>query len=103
MGGIVKLTTLAAHLNAAVARVLTATRMSAFAVHMVGFAARAAYLLGSYYPSLEGIYLAFTNAGYGASLINVFLVTAVWCVPHLTVVSLVYVQLRNSGCACTIA
>ena len=49
------------------------------AVRVVGFAARAAYLIGSYHPSLEGIYLAFSNAGFGASLANIFLVTAVWC------------------------
>ena len=48
-------------------------------MRVVGFAARAAYLIGSYHPSLEGIYLAFSNAGFGASLANIFLVTAVWC------------------------
>ena len=48
-------------------------------MRVVGFAARAAYLLGTYHPSLEGIYLAFSNAGFGASLANIFLVTAVWC------------------------
>ena len=65
---------------AAVTAVLTTTVAPACAVRMVGFAARAAYLLGDFQPSLQGIYLAFTNAGYGASLINVFLVTAVWYV-----------------------
>ncbi len=54
------------------------------AVRVVGFAARAAYLIGSYHPSLEGIYLAFSNAGFGASLANIFLVTAVWCARHVS-------------------
>ena len=52
-------------------------------MRVVGFAARAAYLIGSYHPSLEGIYLAFSNAGFGASLANIFLVTAVWCAAYL--------------------
>jgi len=51
------------------------------AVHVAGFAARAAYLLGPYLPSLEGIFMAFTNTGYSASLINVLMVTEIWCVP----------------------
>ena len=49
------------------------------AVHVVGFAARAAYLLGSYHPSLEGIFLAFTNTGYSTSIINCLLVSEIWC------------------------
>ena len=63
-------------------------------MRVVGFAARAAYLIGGYHPSLEGIYLAFSNAGYGASLANVFLVTAVWCAHNSQLVIRLYLDNR---------
>lgn len=68
------------------------------AVRVVGFAARAAYLLGYYHPSLEGIYLAFSNAGFGASLANIFLVTAVWCARRVLCLCLCSMKVHPRSC-----
>ena len=48
-------------------------------LRIVAFASRAAYLLGAFHPSLVGIFLAFSNAGFGACVADMCLVTAVWC------------------------
>lgn len=45
----------------------------------VAFACRAAYLLGPFRSSLVGVFLAFSNAGFGACVADMCLVTAVWC------------------------
>ena len=48
-------------------------------LRIVAFASRAAYLLGPFHPALAGIFLAFSNAGFGACVADMCLVTAVWC------------------------
>ena len=44
----------------------------------VAFASRAAYLLGTFHPALAGVFLAFSNAGFGACIADLCLVTARW-------------------------
>ena len=63
----------------------------------VGFAARAAYLLGTYHPALEGIYLAFSNAGYAASLVNKFIVTSIWCAHHTELIMSLFIVTVTAG------
>ena len=43
------------------------------------FAVRAVYLLGAFRPPLVGVFMALSNAGWGANVSGMCLVTACWC------------------------
>ena len=48
------------------------------AVRSVAFAVRAVYLLGPFKPALVGVFMALSNAGWGANVSAMCLVTACW-------------------------
>jgi hypothetical protein len=47
-------------------------------VRSAAFAVRAAYLIGAFRPALVGVFMALSNAGWGANVTGMCLVMACW-------------------------